>query len=223
MEPAVNVTRLNRAVVTLLMLALTACSVGAGLQVLPAPDDKIRVEGIAQTLLKTLPFKFLGRSFAFHIVGDDRAAIWNIAPGIIYLSQPAARYFSDDELAQLIAHAIGHDLLAHPVTKTDVSDSRLGAELTAIAVVPGGILLGGIFEGMTRNSDYTLAQEIEAERIGLRIWLRSGRDCATWVVLRKAQKERGTSWHEPIKEVAPPLDDLTAMAVRECSRWPSGS
>lgn len=215
--------RLTRAVVSLLMLALTACSVGAGLQVVSAPDDKIRVEGIAQTLLKTLPFKFLGRSFAFHIVGDDRAAVWNIAPGIIYLSQPAARYSSDDELAQLIAHAIGHDLLAHPVNKTDVSDSRLAAEFTTITVVPGGILLGGIFEGMTRNSDYTLAQEIEAERIGLRIWLRSGRDCATWMALRKAQKDVGTSWHEPIKEVAPPLDDLTAMAVRECSRWPSGS
>ena len=205
------------------MLAFTACSVGAGLQVLSAPDDKIRVEGIAQTLLKTLPFKFLGRSFAFHIVGDDRAAVWNIAPGIIYISQPAARYFSDDELAQLIAHAIGHDLLAHPVSKTDVSDGRLAAELTTMAVVPGGILLGGIFEGMTRNSDYTLAQEIEAERIGLRIWLRSGRDCATWIELRKAQKEGGTSWHEPIKAVSPPLDDLTAMAVRECSRRPSGS
>jgi len=215
--------RLTRAVVPLLMLALTACSVGAGLQVVSAPDDKIRVEGIARTLLRTLPFKYLGRSFAFHIVGDDRAAVWNIAPGIIYISQPAARYFPDDELAQLIAHAIGHDLLAHPVDKTDVSDSRLAAERTTIAVVPGGILLGSIFEGMTRNSDYTLAQEIEAERIGLRIWVRSGRDCATWMALRKAQKERGTSWHEPIKEVAPPLDDLAAMAVGECSRWPSGS
>lgn len=204
------------------MLALSACSVGAGLQVLPAPDDKIRVERIANTLLKTLPFKFLGRSFAFHIVGDDRAAGWNIAPGIIYISQPAARYLSDDELAQLIVHSIGHDLLAHPVTVTDVSDSRLAAELTTIAVVPGGVLLGGIFEGMTSSSDYTLAQEIEAERIGLRIWLRSGRDCATWIALRKGQKERGASWHEPIKEVAPPLDDLTALAERECSRRPLG-
>ena len=217
MEPAVNGMRLIRAAAAVVMLALTACSVGAGLQVLPAPDDKIRVEGIAQTLLKTLPFKFLGRSFAFHIVGDDRAAVWNIAPGIIYLSQPAARYFSDDELAQLIAHAIGHDLLAHPVTTTDVSDSRLAAELTTIAVVPGGILLGGIFEGMTGNSDYTLAQEIEAERIGLRIWLRSGRDCATWIALRQGQKERGESWHEPIRDVAPPLDDLAAVANRECA------
>jgi len=216
LEPAVNVTRLDRSAVPLIVLALTACSVGAGLQVLSAPDDKIRVERIAQTLLKTLPFRFLGRSFAFHIVGDDRAAGWNIAPGIIYISQPAARHSSDDELAQLIAHSMGHDLLAHPVTKTDVSDSRLAAELTTIAVVPGGILLGGIVEGMTGNSDYTLAQEIEAERIGLRIWLRSGRDCGTWIGLRQGQKERGGSWHEPIKEVAPPLDDLTAAAKTEC-------
>jgi hypothetical protein len=208
--------RLIRAVVPVVMLALTACSVGAGLQVVSAPDDKIRVERIAQTLLKTLPFKYLGRSFAFHIVGDDRASGWNIAPGIIYISQPAARHASDDELAQLIAHSIGHDLLAHPVSKTDVSDSRLAAELTAIAVVPGGILLGGIFEGATASSDYTLAQEIEAERIGLRIWLRSGRDCATWIALRQGQKEGGGSWHEAIKDVAPPLDDLAAVAYREC-------
>ena len=204
------------------MLALTACNAGAGLQVVSVPDDKIRVERTADTLLKTLPFKYLGRSFAFHIVGDDRAAGWNIAPGIIYVSQPAARYASDDELAQFVAHAIGHDLLAHPVERNDVSDSRLAAELTTIAVVPGGILLGGIIEGMTRSSDYTLAQEIEAERIGLRIWLRSGRSCGTWISLRQVQKERGTTWHEPIKDVAPPLDDLAAVAERECGRKLSG-
>ena len=212
-----RVTGLIRAAVPVVMLALTACSVGAGFQVVSAPDDKIRVERIAQTLLKTLPFKYLGRSFAFHIVGDDRASGWNIAPGIIYISQPAARHASDDELAQLIAHSIGHDLLAHPVSKTDVSDSRLAAELTAIAVVPGGILLGGLFEGMAATDDYTLAQEIDAERIGLRIWLRSGRDCATWIALRQGQKEGGGSWHEAIKDVAPPLDDLTAAANRECA------
>ncbi len=206
----------------LIVVALTACSAGAGLQVVSVPDDKIRIERIADTLLKTLPFKYLGRSFAFHIVGDDRAAGWNIAPGIIYISQPAARYASDDELAQLIAHVIGHDLMAHPVERNDVSDSRLAAELTTIAVVPGGILLGGIIEGVTRSSDYTLAEEIEAERIGLRIWLRSGRSCVTWISLRQGQKERGTTWHEPIKEVAPPLDDLTAVAERECGRKLSG-
>ena len=147
---------------------------------------------------------------------------WNVAPGIIYISQPAARHASDDELAQLIAHAIGHDLLAHPVERNDVSDSRLAAELTTIAVVPGGILLGGIIDGMTRSSDYTLSQEIEAERIGLRIWLRSGRSCGTWISLRQGQKERGATWHEPIKDVAPPLDDLAALAERECGRKLSG-
>lgn len=199
-----------------LVLVLAACSVGAGLQVLSAPDDAIRVQRIARPLVQTLPFKFLGRSYAFHIVGDDRAAGWNVAPGIIYVSQHAARYASDDELAQFIAHTLGHDLLAHPATQTDVSDSRLAAELTTIAVVPGGILLGGIVEGMTGSGDYTLAQEIEAERIGVRIWLRSGRDCGTWIALRQGQKERGGSWHEPIKEVAPPLDDLAAAAKTEC-------
>ncbi len=198
------------------MVALSACSAGAGLQVVSVPNDKSRVERIAGTLLRTLPFKFLGRSFAFYIVGDDRATGWNIAPGVIYISQPAARYASDDELAQLIAHAIGHDFLDHPVQGNDVSDSQLAAELTAIAVVPGGIVLGGIIEAMTRNSDYTLAQEIEAERIGLRIWLRSGRSCGTWVSLRQGQKERGATWHEAIKDVAPPLDDLMAVAEREC-------
>ena len=188
------------------------------MQVLSAPDDKIRVELVARSLLQTLPFKFLGRSFAFYVVGDDRAAGWNIAPGIIYISQPAARHASDDELGQLIAHSIGHDLLAHPATQTDVSDARLAAELTTIAVVPGGILLGGIVEGMTRESDYTLSQEIEAERIGLRIWLRSGRSCDAWIAIRQGQKEQNGSWHEPIKDVAPPLDELIAPAERECGR-----
>jgi hypothetical protein len=214
------VTRRDRAVVLSLTLALTACSAGAGLQVLSSPEDKIRVERTAQTFLQTLPFKYLGRSYSIDIMGDDRAAAWNVAPGIIYISQDAARYASDDELAQLIAHALGHDLLAHPGIRTDVSDGRFAAEFTTITVVPGGLLLGGIVEAMTDSTDYTLAQEIEAERIGLRLWLRSGRSCTTWIGLRAGQKERGRSWHEPIKGVAPPLDDLTAVAERECGQPP---
>ncbi|MEK6660504.1 MAG: M48 family metalloprotease [candidate division NC10 bacterium] len=214
-------TRRTPAVILSVMLALTACSVGAGLQVLSSPEDKIRVERTAHTFLQTLPFKYLGRSYTLDIMGDDRAAAWNVESGIIYISQHAARHASDDELAQLIAHALGHDLLAHPVIRTDVSDSRLAAELTTIAVVPGGLLLGGIVEAMTGSTDYTLAQEIEAERIGLRLWLRSGRSCATWIALRGEQKERGGSWHEPIKDVAPPLDELAALAERECGPPPS--
>ncbi|MBZ0160210.1 hypothetical protein [Candidatus Methylomirabilis sp.] len=198
------------------MLALTACSAGAGLQVLSASNEKIRVERSAHALLKTLPLSVARRSFAFYIVGDDRASEWNIAPGIIYISQPAARDTSDDELAQLIAHSIGHDLLAHPVRKMDVSDSRQAAELVAIGVVPGGLLLTGIVEGMTRSSDYTLSQEIDAERIGLRLWLYSGRTCATWIALRETQKEQGRSWHEPLKDITPPFNDLIAAVQGEC-------
>ena len=210
-------TRRAPVVVLSLMLALTACSAGAGLQVLSSPEDKIRVERIAHTFLRTLPFKHLGRSYTLDIMGDDRAAAWNVAPGIIYVNQHTARHASDDDLAQLIAHALGHDLLAHPEIRTDVSDSRLAAELTTIAVVPGGLLLGGIVEAMTRNADHTLAHEIEAEKIGLRLWLRSGRGCASWTALRRGQKERKDSWHEPIKDVPPPLEDLIAMVEKECA------
>jgi hypothetical protein len=149
-------------------------------------------------------------------MGDDRAAAWNVAPGIIYISQDAARYASDEGLAQLIAHTLGHDLMAHPGIRTDVSDSRLAAEFTTVVVVPGGVLLGGLVEAMTDGTDYTLAQEIEAEKIGLRLWLRSGRSCTTWIALRAEQKEQGKTWHEPIKDVAAPLGDLTALAEREC-------
>lgn len=211
-------TRLARTVVLPLLLAQSACSAGAGLQVLSSPGDKLRVERIARTFLQTLPFKYLGRSYSFDIMGDDRAAAWNVEPGIIYISQDVARYASDEELAQLIAHTLGHDLLSHPVTRTDVSDGRLAAELTTILVVPGGLLLGGLFEGMTGSTDYTVGQEIEAERIGLRLWIRSGRGCAVWIALRREQKERDRGWHEPIKDVAPPLDDMIALAEGECGR-----
>jgi hypothetical protein len=211
------VTRRDRAVVLSLTLALTGCSAGAGLQVLSSPEDKFRVERTAQTFLQTLPFKYLGRSYSIDIMGDDRAAAWNVAPGIIYISQDAARYASDDELAQLIAHALGHDLLAHPGIRTDVSDGRFAAEFTTITVVPGGLLLGGIVEAMTDSTDYTLAQEIEAERIGLRLWLRSGRSCASWTALRRDQKERKDSWHEPIKDVSPPFEDLIVVVEKECT------
>ena len=213
---------LARAAVLPLLLAFMGCSVGAGLQVLSAPDDAIRVERIARSLLQTLPFKFLGRSYEFHIMGDDRATGWNVAPGIIYISQQTARYASDDELAQLIAHTLGHDLLAHPVARTDVSDSLLAAEVTAVVAVPGGLVLGGIFEGVTGTSDYTLAQEIEAERIGLRLWLRSGRSCPAWIALRQGERDRGGSWHEPIKDVVPPFDDLIAAAKKECAGHSNG-
>lgn len=203
-------------VVPLTVLVLTACRTGGGLPVLSAPDEKLRVERSAQTLLKTLPSNVTRRSFTFQIVGDDRASAWNIAPGIIYISQTIARDGSDDELAQLIAHSMGHDLLAHPVAETDPSGARQAAENVAIAVVPGGIQLAGILQGVMGSREYTLAQEIEAERNGLRLWLHSGRTCATWISLREAQKARGSSWHESIKDVTPPFNDLMATAKEEC-------
>jgi predicted Zn-dependent protease len=207
---------LRRMVVPLSVLGLTACTAGAGLQVLAVPDDKLRVERSAQTLLRTLPSNVIRRTFAFHIVRDDRAAAWNIAPGVIYISHAIAHDGSDDELTQLIAHSIGHDLLAHPAADTDPSDTRQAAENVVIAVVPGGLLLAGIVRGIMGSGEYTLAQEIDAERNGLRLWLHSGRTCATWIGLRRVQKARGSSWHEPIKDITPPFDDLMAIAREEC-------
>lgn len=208
--------RLRRIVVPLSVLGLTACTAGAGLQVLSAPEEKLRVERSAQTLLRALPSNVTRRTFTFRIIADDRASGWNIAPGLMYISRTAARDTSDDELAQLIAHSIGHDLLAHPMADPDSSGARQAAEDVVIAVVPGGILLAGVMEGIMGSSDYTLAQEINAERIGLRLWLHSGRTCATWMALRQAQKIHGRSWHEPIKDVTPPFDDLMATATAEC-------
>jgi hypothetical protein len=70
--------------------------------------------------------------------------------------------------------------------------------------------------GIMGSGEYTLAQEIDAERNGLRLWLHSGRTCATWIGLRRVQKARGSSWHEPIKDITPPFDDLMAIAREEC-------
>jgi hypothetical protein len=211
---------LAQAIRLMVFLGLSACAAGAGLPVISAPDDVIRVQTLADPLLRTLPFKFLGRSYGFHIVGDDRAVIWNVGPGVIYVGQQAARHAADDELAQLIAHALGHDILAHPPDRTDVSDSRRAAEVTAIVAVPGGVVLGGVIGQMGRSSAYTLAHEIEAERIGLRLWLRSGRSCDAWVALRHRQQERTASWHEPIKGVQPPFEALIAMSRQECQSQP---
>ncbi len=213
--------RPSRAATSLLLLSLTACSAGAGLQVLSAPDDVVRVERIARALVEAVPFRSPRGPATFHVIGDDRAVGWHVAPGIIYVSQTAARYATDDELSQLLAHALAHDLLAHPPSETDISDGRTAAQLAAVVAVPGGIVLGGMVDGVIGASDYTLAQEIEAERNGLRLWLWSGRSCATWIALRQGQRDRGQSWHEPIKDVAPPFDDLLAVATEECAGSPA--
>ncbi|NJD67996.1 MAG: hypothetical protein FIA90_04900 [candidate division NC10 bacterium] len=207
---------LRRTTMSLTALVLTACAAGNGLQVVAAHDEKLRVERNAQTLVNALPVNVSRRSFRFQIAADDRASVWNIAPGVIVISQTTARHATDDELIQLIAHGMAHDLLAHPVAETGPSGAREAAENIAIAAVPGGILLAGGVEGIAGNGAYTLAHEIDAERIGLRLWLYSGRTCATWIALRQAQRTHGRSWHEPIKDVTPPFDDLMRTAQEEC-------
>ncbi|VUZ84314.1 hypothetical protein MELA_00685 [Candidatus Methylomirabilis lanthanidiphila] len=202
--------------ISLMLLTLTACTAGAGLQVLRAPDEIFRAERSAHTLVKAFPVNVSRRSFTFQIVRDDRASAWNIAPGNIYISYTFVHDATDDELAQLIAHSIGHDLLAHPVAETNPSGAREAAENVAIVVVPGGILLAGIVEGVVGSREYTLAQELDAERIGLRLWLYSGRTCASWISLRESQKAHGSGWHEPIKDMTPPFNDLVTTAKEEC-------
>lgn len=133
-----------------------------------------RIKQLGDTLCK--PLSNPDRRFAFDCVQAATPNACALPGGFIFVSHSlAALCPSDDELASVLAHEIGHIVKGHAI------DSLLAAKLGGIlrggsvGRNPLGPLLGKLLSDLL-STDYSRSQEFEADEFALKLMGAAGRD-----------------------------------------------
>jgi predicted Zn-dependent protease len=180
--------------------------------------------------------------FRFHYVGDDEFNAFTDKNGDIWLHRGLLDYLeSDDEIAAVMAHEMGHQIAGHVATAT---------KHAIIGALIGGLLMGGAgvagnvtqdeademaAEGMYLGAkvgilSFSKEQEREADLIGAYVVARAGFDLdrasglydvlaktddqvvARWNNDHPAGPERIVAWRKAVAEVRASSDQLPVLA-----------
>lgn len=180
--------------------------------------EYVNLVGQSLALASTKPETFGG--YHFLILDSDEINAFAAPGGFIFLSRGMLRLCrSEDDLAAVLAHEIGHIELQHALRA--IKGSRLTSALTTLAV-EGAKSFGGeqlaqltaAFEGSITditgtlmNSGYARKQETQADASAIRILKAMGYDPRALVrVLDEMQKQLKPDGHDFAATHPPPAD-----------------
>ena len=183
--------------------------------------DYVNLVGQSLALASTKPETF--RGYHFLILDSDEINAFAAPGGFIFLSRGMLRLcHSEDELAAVLAHEIGHIELQHALRA--IKGSRLTGALTTLAV-EGAKSFGGeqlaqltaAFEGSISditgtlmNSGYARKQESQADASAIRITTAMGYDPRALIrVLDEMQKHLKPDGHDFAATHPPPGDRVS--------------
>lgn len=138
------------------------------------------VDELGKKLIKHLPPT--GLKFQFHIVDIPEANAFNIPGGYVFVSRKLIGFATtEDELAGVMAHELGHAVVRHVATDfsvllkkilnvTEVGDRKDIAEKYNL------LMERQRTKSVGRSSDHESAQQLEADRIGLFAMVAAGYD-----------------------------------------------
>ncbi len=155
------------------------------------------------------------RRFAFHCVQTDEANAFALPGGFIFVSRPLAELCrSDDELASVLAHEIGHVVRGHAID--GLLAAKVGGILSGghVARRALGPLLGKLLSELL-TKDYSRTQEFEADRFALSLLDAAGMDGRGMTSLFErldARRGDGDSALEPYFASHPPLRERITTA-----------
>jgi predicted Zn-dependent protease len=145
-------------------------------------------------------------SYEFHVADDTEPNAFALPGGFVYVTRGIlALANSEDELAGVIGHEIGHVVARHSVRRLEVSTplALLFGVPSAIAGVVspalGGIIggVGSLASGLVL-APYSREQEREADRIGLELAARAGWDPAGLPsMLHTLEREQALTGSDP--------------------------
>ena len=147
-------------------------------------------------------------SYHFRIIDDDSLNAFALPGGFVYVHKAVMQEASDDELAGVLGHEIGHVAARHSVKRLQADlgyQLLIGIALGATGKQYVGDCLGVVFD--TVNLGYSRKDEYLADRLAVRYEKRAGFNPWGMVsFLEKLEKEGGgsklvfLSSHPPIKE-----------------------
>ena len=145
-------------------------------------------------------------SYEFHVVDDTEPNAFALPGGFVYVTRGLLTLAnSEDELAGVIGHEIGHVAAHHSVRRLEVATplALLFGVPSAIAGVVspalGGIIggVGNVASGLVL-APYSREQERDADRIGLDLTARAGWDPAGLPsMLRTLEREQALGGRDP--------------------------
>jgi predicted Zn-dependent protease len=145
-------------------------------------------------------------SYEFHVVDDTEPNAFALPGGFVYVTRGIlALANSEDELAGVIGHEIGHVVARHSVRRLEAStplallfgvpSAIVGAVSPALGGIIGGV--GNLASGLVL-APYSREQEREADRIGLDLAARAGWDPAGLPsMLRTLEREQALAGSDP--------------------------
>lgn len=194
-------------------------------------DEKLQtfLEAIGQRLVKNLPQT--GLKFTFHIIDIPEANAFNIPGGHVMVSRKLVGFaVSEDELAGVIAHELGHAVVHHAAN--DISeDLRKVLNVTAL----GGpkdveeqfnrLIENYRTKKISRKRSHENDQQLEADKLGLFAMTAAGYDPAAFTSffdrLVEAEGKTG-SWFSDLFGNTRPEEKRLREMIKASSQMPSG-
>ena len=132
------------------------------------------VTEVGERLLAQSPHA--GRTYTFVVVDQPVVNAWATPDAYIFVTRGILAFFnSEDELAAVLGHEIGHVVGAH--SRNAVSKQRLGKVLGIVgALATGSSSTIGLANAVTQTAiaGYGRKQELEADRFGAEVVLKTG-------------------------------------------------
>lgn len=113
--------------------------------------------------------------YRFHVVHDENINAFALPGGYVYIHDGLIeKTASDDELAGVIAHEVGHITARHSVKRYEHNLGVQLATLVGLATGQGGMAQGVSLVLQTAQLAYSRDAEIEADRLGVKYMKAAG-------------------------------------------------
>ncbi len=140
--------------------------------------------------------------YKFYVLQDKELNALTLPGGFIYANKGLMKILSDDELAYVLAHEVGHTAARHIAKKLQ---AHMAYQLIlSVAFASSGSDAGGGAENVARGVDtvynlvslsYSRKDEYEADRLGVKYAFKAGFDpYAAISALERIRKEEGPNW-----------------------------
>lgn len=182
------------------------------------PASLSRIQDIGEKLVGVCDRK--GLVYRFRILDMEDVNAFALPGGIVYVSKGLLKKVdSDDELACVLGHEIGHIVARHSVKKLQASIGYTMLRiLTAVSGVSGGVARGADLAFMQITSGYSQEDELLADRLGAKYAKRAGYNPEAMISFLKRLREMERK--SPIKRriyfrTHPPVSERIGAVKRE--------
>lgn len=177
---------------------------------------------VRESLAAKSPYKF-----SFHVLADPRNVnAFALPGGPVFITEGLLRHLkSEAEVAAVLGHEIGHVIARHSSER--LAKQQLTQGLVSAAVLGTGdystAQIGQMVGGMI-NMKYGREDEIESDRLGLRIMAEAGYDPRAMIrVMEVLAQASGGSRQPEFMSTHPAPENRAARIQEEIAKLPAGN